>query len=120
MALAIGLALSCSRGPSLYIRGAIWPVGSPDLAWCSVELRDRNDARRTAGDIGVRAREPFSVVFTESQDKIITDESTQLAVLVSCDGFAPVQRPVWREHLMEGFDLGTVSVTAKQEPPPRP
>jgi hypothetical protein len=63
----------------------------------------------------VRAEEPFSVVFTERQDKIVSDARTQLDVLVSCEGFTPVQRPVWREHLMESFDLGLVVVRAKQE-----
>lgn len=74
--LGVGLGLSCSRAPSLYITGAISPAGPAGMVGCSLELLDRNAPRRSAGVIRVRAREPFSVLFTEQQDRIISDDST--------------------------------------------
>ena len=116
IALGIGLAASCYSGrPSIGIRGHIVGAGALGKTGCALELRDRNDPRRSAGIIPVRAEEPFSVVFTERQDKIVSDDETQLEVLVSCEGFTPLSRPVWREHLMESFDLGLIVVRAKQE-----
>ena len=115
IALGIGLAVSCYSGrPSIGIRGHIVGAGALGTTGCALELRDRNDPRRSAGIIPVRAGEPFSVSFTERKDKIVSDEGTPLDVLVSCEGFTPVQRPVWREHLMESFDLGLVVVRPKQ------
>jgi hypothetical protein len=117
LALGIGLALSCSRAPSLNIRGGIL-AASPETVWCHLELLDRNDSRRTAGVISVRLGEQFSVWFTDGQDRIISDDSTELAVVVSCDGFTPVQRVVWRPHRLsqvQWFDLGQVAVRAKQD-----
>jgi hypothetical protein len=116
IALGIGLAASCYSGrPSIGITGHIVGAGAPGTTGCALELRDRDDPRRSAGIIPVRAEEPFSVVFTERQDKIVSDDRTPLVVVVSCDGFTPVERPVWREHLMDSFDLGLVVVRAKEE-----
>jgi hypothetical protein len=116
VALGLGLAVSCYSGrPSIGIRGHIVCAGALGTTGCALELRDRNDPRRSAGAIPLRAGEPFSVVFTEGQDKIVSDDKTQMEVLVSCEGFTPVERPVWREHLMESFDLGLIVVRARKE-----
>jgi hypothetical protein len=120
-ALGLGLVVSCSGRPTIRITGHIVGVGGVSAGalgrtGCALELRDHNDPRRSAGLIPVRAEEWFSIVFAERQDKIVSDDKTQLDVLVSCDGFTPVQRPVGRPNPMVGSsDLGLVVVRAKKE-----
>jgi hypothetical protein len=117
IALGIGLAVSCGRGPRMGITGHILGPGALGKTGCALELRDRNDPRRSAGILRVRAEELFSVEFTErQQDRIVSDGETPLEVLVSCDGFTPVRRSVSRPNPMVGsFDLGLVVVRAKKE-----
>lgn len=116
LVLGLGQAVSCYSGrASIAIKGHITGAAALGKSACALELRDRNDPRRSAGIIPVRAEEPFSVVFTERQDTIVSDDETQLEVLVSCEGFTPVRRPVSREHLMGSFDLGLVVVRARKD-----
>ena len=51
--LAAGLALSCSASPNLHLEGVILLAGSHDKLWCSVELRDEKNPRRTAGALAI-------------------------------------------------------------------
>jgi len=62
IALGIGLAVSCYSGrPSIGIGGHIVGAGALGTTGCALELRDRNDPRRSAGMIPVRAEEPFDL-----------------------------------------------------------
>lgn len=113
--------MSCSGRPTIAITGHVVgaagvSAGALGRTGCALELRDHDDPRRSAGIVRVRAEEPFSVQFTERQDKIVSDDKTALDVVVSCDGFTPVLRPVGRPHPMVGsVDLGLVVVRSKPE-----
>ena len=111
--MAAGLALSCSAAPNLHLEGGIAIAAPHDGLWCSLELRDARNPGRSAGVIGVRATERFRVTFTEGQEKIISDESTPLLLVVSCDGFSPAQRPVRRDPMGHGNDIGMIAMRPK-------
>ena len=120
-ALGLGVAVSCSGRPTLSITGHVVGAGAAGAGalgrtGCALELRDHDDPRRSAGIVRVRAEEWFSVQFTEKQDKIVSDDKTALDVVVACDGFTPVLRPVGRPNPMVGaFDLGLIVVHAKKD-----
>ena len=112
--LSAAVTLSCSN-PDLHVEGRVLLRGSPAKPWCTLELRDATDPRRSAGVVGVQASERFSVRFAEGREKIISDDSTPLVVVVLCEGYAPGRRAVGHDPMRRGIDLGMVVVDPKRD-----